>query len=437
MPPLDPTWIGIIGFFIFVFLMVIGVPIGIGMGVVGFAGIWAIRGWPVALNALYQLPYSAISSWLLSVIPMFIFMGYIAFHAGFARDAYETAYKWVGKLPGGLAVATLIGGALFGACSGSSVAATAAIGKLCLPEMERHGYDRKLAAGTAAMSGPLDALIPPSILLVLYGVITEENVAKLLIAGILPGILSMLAFIVLVIVRVKLNPKLAPSGESFTWKERLVSLKGTVAIGIIFSSIIGGLYAGVFTPTEAGAVGACASLILALIMKRVNWRAFKEITYESLKVYSSIFLIILGAYIFVRFLALTRLPIAFSEFIVELPIHPMLIYAGILGVYLILGCFMDALGLLFLTVPFIFAPMVKLGFDPIWFGIIVIKMLEIGLITPPVGIQAYVLKGVAPHLSMDDIFRGFVPFFLVDLFIVIGLLTLFPQIVTILPSMMK
>ncbi len=211
MPALDPTWIGIIGFFIFVFMMVIGVPIGIGMGVVGFAGIWAIRGWPVALNALYQLPYSAISNWLLSVIPMFIFMGYIAFHAGFARDAYETAYKWVGKLPGGLAVATLIGGALFGACSGSSVAATAAIGKLCLPEMERHGYDRKLAAGTAAMSGPLDALIPPSILLVLYGVITEENVAKLLIAGILPGILSMLAFIVLVIVRVKLNPSPGPS----------------------------------------------------------------------------------------------------------------------------------------------------------------------------------------------------------------------------------
>ncbi len=418
-------------------MMVIGVPIGIGMGVVGFAGIWAIRGWPVALNALYQLPYSAVSNWLLSVIPMFIFMGYIAFHAGFARDAYETAYRWVGKMPGGLAVATLIGGALFGACSGSSVAATAAIGKLCLPEMERHGYDRKLAAGTAAMSGPLDALIPPSILLVLYGVITEENVAKLLIAGILPGILSMLAFIVLVIVRVKLNPSLAPAGESFSWKEKLVSLKGTIGIGIVFTTIIGGLYAGVFTPTEAGAVGACASLILALIMKRVNWKAFREVTYESLKVYSSIFMIILGAYIFVRFLALTRLPIAFSEFIVELPIHPMLIFAGIIGVYLILGCFMDALGLLFLTIPFIFAPMVKLGFDPIWFGIIVVKMLEIGLITPPVGIQAYVLKGVAPHLSMDDIFRGFVPFFLVDLFIVVGLLTLFPQIVTILPSMMK
>ena len=417
--------------------MVIGVPIGLGMGIVGFAGIWAIRGGPVALNALYQLPYSAISNWLLSVIPMFIFMGYIAFHAGFAKDAYETAYKWVGKLPGGLAVATLIGGALFGACSGSSVAATAAIGKLCLPEMERHGYDRKLAAGTAAMSGPLDALIPPSILLVLYGVITEENVAKLLIAGILPGILSMLAFIVLVIVRVKLNPKLAPGGESFSWKERVVSLKGTIGIGIIFSSIIGGLYAGVFTPTEAGAVGACASMVLSLIMKRINWKAFKEVTYESLKVYSSIFLIILGAYIFVRFLALTRLPIAFSEFIVELPIHPMLIYAGILGVYLILGCFMDALGLLFLTIPFIFAPMVKLGFDPIWFGIIVVKMLEIGLITPPVGIQAYVLKGVAPHLTMEDIFKGFIPFFLVDLFIVIGLLTLFPQIVTILPSMMR
>jgi len=435
---LDPATIGILGFFIFIVLISLGLPIGIGMAVVGFLGIWAMKGSAVALNALYQLPYSAISSWLLSVIPMFVLMGYIAFYSGFTRDAYDTAYKWVGRLPGGLAIATLIGAALFGACSGSSVAATAALGKVALPEMERHNYDRKLAAGTVAMGGTLDALIPPSILLVLYGVITEESIAKLLIAGILPGILSMLCFILLVFFRVILRPQLAPRGERFSWKERLLSLKGGVGIGIIFMAIIGGLYTGIFTPTEAGAIGACSCLILSLTMRRMNWENFKEVIYESLKVFSSIFLIILGAYIFVRFLALSRIPVAFSEFVVALPVHRMWIYAGIIVVYLILGCFMDALGLLFLTVPFIFPSVMALGFDPIWFGIIVVKMLEIGLITPPVGIQAYVLKSVAPpNITLGDIFRGFLPFFLVDLFIVIGLLTLFPQIVTFLPSMMK
>jgi len=438
MAGLDPSWVGILSFLIFIALLMVGLPIGIGMALVGFCGIWVLKGSTVALNALFQLPYSAISSWLLSVIPMFILMGYIAFYAGFTRDAYDTAYKWVGRFPGGLAVATLIGAALFGACSGSSVAATAALGKVALPEMERHGYDRRLAAGTVAMGGTLDALIPPSILLVLYGVITEESIAKLLIAGILPGILSMVCFILLVIVRVLFQPGLAPRGERFSWGERFASLKGGVGIGIIFVSIIGGLYSGIFTPTEAGAVGACSCLLLSLGMKRMDWTTFQKVVYDSLKVFSSIFLIILGAYIFVRFLALTRLPVSFAEFVIALQVHRMWVYLGIVAVYLILGCFMDALGLLFLTVPFIFPAAVALGFDPIWFGIILVKMLEIGLITPPVGIQAYVLKGVAPpEITLDDIFRGFVPFFLVDLFVVIGLLTLFPQIATYLPSLMK
>ena len=435
---LDPALLGVLSFIAFIALLILGLPIGMAMALMGFCGIWMMKGSTVALNALFQLPFSAISSWLLSVIPMFILMGYIAFYAGFTRDAYDAAYKWVGRFPGGLAIATLIGAALFGACSGSSVAATAALGKVALPEMERHNYDRRLAAGTVAMGGTLDALIPPSILLVLYGVITEESIAKLLIAGILPGILSMVCFILLVIFRVLHRPELAPRGEKFSWKERFLSLKGTIGIVIIFVAIIGGLYTGIFTPTEAGAVGAFACLILSLVMRRMEWLNFQKVVYDSLKVFSSIFLIILGAYIFVRFLALTRLPVSFSEFVVALPVHRMWIYLGIIVVYLILGCLMDALGLLFLTVPFIFPAVVALGFDPIWFGIIVVKMLEIGLITPPVGIQAYVLKSVAPpEITLGDIFRGFVPFFLVDLFVVIGLLTLFPQIVTFLPSMMK
>jgi len=438
MTDLNPTLIGILGFIIFlVLVMGIGLPIGIGMALVGFLGIWAIAGSSSALLALYQLPYSATASWLLSVIPMFILMGYIAFYSGFAKDAYDVAYKWVGRFPGGLAIATLLGAAAFGACSGSSVAATATLGKFALPEMERYNYDRRLAAGVVAMGGTLDALIPPSILLVLYGVATEQSIAELLIAGILPGILSMVFFILLVLVRVKFQPQLAPPGERFSWRERLSSLRGITGILIIFLAVIGGIYTGTFTPTEAGALGAFTSILLAFIMRRLNWERFKEIIYESLKVYSSIFLIVMGAYIFVRFLALSRLPIEFAEFVAGLRIHPMAVYAGIIVVYLILGCFMDAIGLLLLTVPFIFPTVIALGFDPIWFGIIVVKMLEIGLLTPPVGIQTYVLKSVAPDLSIGDIVRGFFPFFLVDLFLVIGLLSVFPQIATFLPSTMR
>ena len=438
MISLDPTLAGIAGFIIFlVLLMTTGMPIGVCMALVGFLGIWTISGWEVALSSLYQLPFGAVASWLLSVIPMFVLMGYIAFYSGFAKDAYDAAYKWVGRLPGGLAVATLIGAALFGACSGSSVAATATLGKLALPEMERYKYDRRLAAGTVAMGGTLDALIPPSILLVLYGVVTEQSISELLIAGILPGILSMGCFILLVVARAWARPELAPRGEKFSWRERLVGLKGVIGIAVIFVAVIGGLYTGTLTPTEAGAVGAFVMFILALGMRRLSWQNFKEVTTQSLKVYSTIFLIVLGAYIFVRFLALTRLPVSFSAWIVSLPVHPMVVYLGIIVAYLILGCFMDAIGLLLLTVPFIFVPMKALGFDLIWFGIIVVKMLEIGLLTPPVGIQTYVLKSVAPYLTLKDIVWGFTPFLLVDLFIVIGLLTLFPQIATILPSMMK
>lgn len=437
MISLDPTLIGILGFIIFIALLAIGLPIGIGMAVVGFWGIWTLKGSAVALNALYQIPYSAIGSWLLSVLPMFIFMGYIAFYAGFARDAYEVAYKFYGRLPGGLAIATLMGAAAFGACSGSSVAATAALGKLAFPEMQRFHYDRRLAAGTIAMGGTLAALIPPSILLVLYGVTTEESIAKLLIAGILPGLLSMFCFILLVGVMVKFRPQLAPAGEKFSWRERLLSLKGIMGILVIFLAIAGGIYTGIFTPTEAGAVGASTCLVLSLVMRRINWKLFKEMIHESLRVNASIFLIILGAYIFVRFLALTRLPVNFAEWIVAFPVHRMVIFGGIIIAYLILGCFMDAIGLLLLTVPFIFPSVVALGFDPIWFGIIVVKMLEIGLLTPPVGIQTYVLKSVVPGLTLREIIVGFIPFFLVDLFLVVGLLTLFPQIATFLPSLMR
>lgn len=434
---LDPALIGAMGFLVFMVLLIIGMPIGIGMATVGFLGIVALKGLNVGLATFFMIPYSATASWLLSVIPMFILMGSIAFYAGFTRDAYNAAYRWVGRFPGGLAVSTLMGAAAFGACSGSSIAATAALGRLALPEMKRFGYNHSLAAGVIAMGGTLSALIPPSILLVIYGVITEESIGRLLIAGILPGLLSMAVFAGLVVAWAKFRPGHAPRGETFSWRERLISLKDIVGILFLFLCVTGGIYSGVFTPTEAGAVGAFIILIMAILMRRINRDIFKEIVIETLRVVSSIFLIVLGAYIFIQFLALSRLPVDFAEWVVGLHVHRMIIIAGTVAVFLIMGCFLDALGLILLTVPFISPAIFALGFDPIWFGVIVVKLVEIGLLTPPVGIQAYVLKGVAPELSLREIFSGFIPFFIVDIFIVIGLLIAFPQIATFLTTFMN
>jgi len=434
---LDPMLVGVLGFVVFLVLLVIGMPIGIGMATVGFLGILTLRGWDTALNTFFMLPYSATASWLLSVIPMFILMGSIAFFAGFTRDAYNCAYRWVGNYPGGISVATLMGAAAFGACSGSSIAATAALGRLALPEMERFGYDRRLAAGVVAMGGTLSALIPPSILLVIYGVITEESIGKLLIAGIIPGVVSMALFALLVVVWAKIRPQDAPRGEAFTWGERIRSLKDIIGIFILFVCVTGGIYTGMFTPTEAGAVGAFIILVMAVVMRRINWGSFREVVTETLRVVSSIFLIVLGAYIFIQFLALSRLPVDFANWVVDLQVNRLVIICGTVVVYLIMGCFLDALGLILLTVPFISPAIFALGFHPIWFGVLVVKLVEIGLLTPPVGIQAYVLKGVAPDLSLKEIFSGFIPFFAVDILLMIGLLIAFPEIVMYLPGLMR
>jgi tripartite ATP-independent transporter DctM subunit len=434
---LDPTLIGAMGFVVFLALLIIGMPIGIGMASVGFAGICALKGFKIGLNTLFMIPYSSTASWLLSVIPMFILMGSFAFYTGFTFDAYKSAYRWVGRVPGGLGVATLMGAAAFGACSGSSIAATAALGKSVLPEMKRYNYNKYLSAGVVSMGGTLSALIPPSILMVIYGVITEESIGKLLIAGIAPGILSMAVFSLLVIFWALIRPGDAPKGESFSWKERIKSLKDMLGILILFICVAGGIYSGVFTPTEAGAVGAFMISVLALVMGKMKLSLFKESIIDTLRVVSSIFLIVIGAYIFIQFLALSRLPVDFANWVVGLPVHRIVIIIGTIFVYLILGCFLDALGLILLTVPFISPAIFALGFNPIWFGVLVVKLTEIGLLTPPVGIQAYVLKGVAPELSLKEIFMGFLPFFAVDLIINIGLLILFPEIATFLPSLMK
>lgn len=430
------TLIAVLALMLFFTVLAIGVPIGIAMGGVGLLGIIALRGFDAALMSLFTIPYTSVASWSLSVIPMFLFMGYIGFYAGFTQDAYRAAYKWVGRLPGGVAIATLIGGAGFGACSGSSIAATAALGRIAIPEMERFNYNQGLACGATAVAGTLAALIPPSILLVLYGIITEQSIGKLLIAGIIPGLISMACFAIYIYIRAFINPAFAPRGAAFTFREKLSSFKDAAPLIFIFIVVVAGIYSGFFSPSEAGALGALSMIVVSLIMRRLTWEKFRESIFETVRVTCSIFLIVLGAYIFIQFLAISRLPINFAEWVVALPFHPLIILIGVLATYLVLGCFLDALGLILLTVPFIFPAITSMGFHPIWFGIIVVKMVEIGLLTPPVGIQTYVLKGVVPHIPLNTIFMGIMPFFLVDLFIVIGLFIAFPEIVMFLPNQM-
>ncbi len=429
--------IAIIGLIIFLSILAVGVPIGIAMGLVGVIGIITLRGLGGALATLSTIPFSSMESWSLSVIPMFLLMGYLAFQAGFTKDAYQAAYKWLGRIPGGVAVATLFGGAAFGACCGSSVAATAALGRIAIPEMRRFNYDMKLACGSVACAGTLAALIPPSIMLVFYGIITETSIGKLLIAGIIPGIISMLAFSALVYVRAVINPALAPKGEILTLREKLSSLKNSVGIGITFLVVVFGIFFGVFTPTEAGALGAFTVMVLAFVMRRMNWKNFWEAVKETVRVSCSVLMIVIGAYIFIQFLAISRLPMMISEWIVSLPYHPNVVFIGILLVYLVLGMFLDAIGLVLLTVPIIFPAIVALGFNPIWFGVILVKMVEIGLLTPPVGVQTYVLKGVVPDIPIETILLGILPFFILDFVFVVGVLTFFPQIILFLPNLMK
>ena len=309
------------------------------------------------------------------------------------------------------------------------------MGRVAIPEMIKYGYHPRLAAGVVAASGTLASLIPPSVILVIYGIITEQSVGKLLIAGFIPGVVSAAIYAGMIYVRVKISPELGQTQPAASWKQRFFSLKGTWGILIIIFLIMGGIYSGIFTPTEAGAAGAFGAFLLALGMRRLTKARFKESLLETGRTTIMIFSIIVGVLIFVRFLALSGLPDRMSEIVLMLPLPPLLILMLILMIYVFLGMFLDAIGMMMLTLPLIFPAVVALGYDPIWFGIILVKMCEICLITPPVGLNVYVVHSVAPDIPLEEIFRGVLPFVAMDI-LTVGLLILFPQIITFLPSLM-
>jgi tripartite ATP-independent transporter DctM subunit len=432
---MGPLLTGYIGLAIMSLLIILGMRIAFATALVGIFGIAFLKGWGTAFSIAGYLPHGIVAHYSLSVIPLFIIMGYFAFFAGLTSDVFQTARNWFGHFSGGLAIATTYGCAGFAACTGSSVASAAVMGKMAIPEMVKYGYKPRLATGAVAAGGTIATLIPPSVPLVIYGIITEQSVGFLLMAGLLPGILSAVIYAVMIQVRVKFNPSLAPALPAAPWKRRFLSLKDTWGILVILALILGGIYTGVFTPTEAGGAGATATFFMALLAGRLNWADFKESLLDTGKATVMIFSIIVGVLIFVRFLAITGLPAAFSKAVLAMPVHRMVILCGILGLFVFLGMFLDLIGMMLLALPIVFPAVVALGFDPIWFGIIVVKMGEICLITPPVGLNVYVVNSVAPEVPIQEIFAGIVPFLLMD-FLTLAILIAFPQISLFLPSLM-
>ncbi len=430
--------IGFTGIGIVIILIAIRVPIGAALGLTAFFGVAIIRNIDVAFTLLRTTPFEFAAHWSLSAIPMFLLMGAVAYYSGVSSALFHAARLWLGALPGGLAVAATFACAGFAAASGASIATAAAMGRITIPEMLKVKYDKGLAAGVVASAGTLGTLIPPSILMVLYGIFAEVSIGKLFIAGILPGILTATVYAGMIILRCHLNPALAPNIDfKATWAERFSSLKDIWPLAVLIIGIIGGLYGGIFTATEAGAVGALLAFVITWLQGRMTKSLVKAAVLEALSSTARIFFIAVGAVLLTRFLALTGVPVYLGQVVGGWAADPLLLVVAASLVYIVLGMFLDPLGVMLLTLPLFLPMFIALDLNLIWFGILVIKYLEIGLITPPVGMNVYVIKSVVgDKIELETIFKG-VAWFLVCDIIVVGLIVAFPNIALWLPSMMK
>ena len=428
--------IGACGIAIMVLLMILGMPIAFTMVLVGFLGFSYLTSFDGGLFLLGDSFYYQFTSYTMLVIPLFVFMGETAFHSGISKRIYRTAHAWLGFIPGGLAVATIGACAGFAAICGSSTATAATMGTVGLPEMRKHEYDPAFATGTVAAGGTLGILIPPSIVLIVYGIQTELSIGKLFIAGIIPGILLSGLFILIILFMCIANPSLGAPAPKSTLKEKIRSLSGTVEMVLLFFLVIGGLLLGWFTPTEAAGIGAAGAIVIGLIKRSLSWEGFKKALLGTTRTSSMVLLILASAMIFSRFLTVSGLPQALATWVGGLDASPYIILLCIMGIYLIGGCVMDPLSFLIITINIFFPMILKAGFDPIWFGVIIVILLEAGAITPPVGLNVYVIKGIAHDVDLHTIFKGIFPFLGA---IILGLiiLTIFPDIVLVLPGLVR
>lgn len=437
---MSPTTVGILGIVFMVVVFMTKMPVAYVMALVGFGGFAILTSLQGGLNLLAKDLYDVFSSYSLTTIPLFILMGQIAFNAGISTKLYASAYKFLGHTKGGLSIATVSACTAFGAVCGSSAATAATMATVGLPEMRRFGYSDALAAGSVSAGGGLGMIMPPSVVLIIYGILTEQSIGRLFMAGIIPAIIVTILFIITVTIWCMLRPEDGPRGEQFTWGEKLKSLTGMVETLLVFVACIGGLFFGVFTATEAAGVGVMGVLVVAVIRRQITWSSFVEALYDTLKSSCMIMTLVAGATVFGKFLAVTRIPYDIAQLIGGFNLPPLVVLTMVILVYFIGGCFMDSLALVMLTVPVFFPLVSGLGFDPIWFGVMIVMVTEMGVITPPVGINVYVVYGVSRGLPggsipLETIFKGIGPFMLSVLIGVI-LFAIFPQLITFLPNMM-
>ena len=433
---MDPIMVGIIGILVLLVLIIIGMPIGFVMCLVGFCGYAYLTSFKAALGMLKIVPFEACSSYTLSVIPLFVLMGYFAFYSGLSRDLFNVFYRFLGFVPGGLAIASIGGCAGFASICGASPATAATMGTIVIPEMKKYKYDMGLATGSVAAGGTLGILIPPSIGFILYGIITENSIRELFVAGIIPGIFLAGLFMLVIYIMAKKNPAKGPPGPKFSTKEKIEALKGVWGIVLLFVCVIGGMMFGLFTPTEAAAIGAFGALLFMIFRGQCTLENLRNCLFDTGRTTAMVFIIMIGAFVFGYFLAITRIPATLTEVISSLPFSPTVIMIGIVVLYLALGCIMDAIGMILLTIPIFYPVVIALGFDPIWFGVLVVVIMEQALITPPVGVNVYIIHGVARDVPLETIFKGILPFWLMML-LFIAILFIFPDIALFLPSITK
>ncbi len=433
---MTPTIIGLLSFIALIALIFLKIPVGFVMAIVGFAGFGLLVSWDASLNLIARDFFAVFNSYNLTVIPLFVLMGQVAHHSGMSGRLFNTAHKFMGHLPGGLAIATIGACAGFSAICGSTSATAATMASVALPQMKKYNYDPAMATGVVAAGGGLGILIPPSTIFIIYGIMTEQSVGKLFMAGVLPGILLTVSFILAIVIWTRLRPGICERAPKATWKEKMASLSGIIETFILFFMVMGGLFVGFFTPTEAAAIGAFGTLLIALIGRSLSWQGFVRSLDETTRVSCMIFAIVAGATVFGHFLAVTGIPANVGTWVSTLPLPPPVIIGLILLVYLLLGCLMDALAMIMLTIPIFFPVVTTLGYDPIWFGVIIVLVTGMGVITPPVGINVYVVAGVARDVPLQVIFKG-ASYMLIALLVTTILLVVFPQIATFLPSLMK
>lgn len=430
---MDKNWVALSGFVLMFLLMAVRVPIGIAMGIAGVVGFGLIAGVTPALNLLANVPLSVVTDYNLSVIPMFILMGALCSNAGMSTELFRAGTAWFGHRRGGLALAAIAACAGFAAINGSSVATAATMSQVALPEMRKAGYDGGLSAGLIAAGGTLGIMIPPSVIFVLYGIMTETDITKLFFAGVIPGLLAVLLYAAVIMFIAHRHPRNFPAGRAHTWGERFESLRELWSTLLLFMAVLGSMYAGWVTVTEAAGIGAAGALIIGVVRRRLNLFKIRHALVDSLRVSSAIMMIVVGAFLFGYFLTITQFTQKAVDVLVHLPIGAYGVLALVMVGYLILGAVMDELAMILLTVPIVYPAMMALGFDPVWFGVIVVMAVTFGMICPPVGMNVFVINSIARDISLIRIYRGTMPFIAVDVLRLV-VLCAFPAISLWLPA---